>query len=391
VIMKVYNILAVLFAFSLLLVTPIYAQDDEDPLPKWNATIEDQNNPDSDAANLFYFQKNPPPGWNSNLNWYSICAMAIMVCLSVNMLVMMAAKAFSLPELERWAKKEFFQVTASALIIVGFIAMINTGFNVISQTLLPSGTTTTCEGIKMDVWQDSGPMGIMQCKLQEKITYIEDMVQQLWYRNAENEPLAATCIIVGIQVYCWDWDPSLHSEVEQAHYLSNAFVSLGINLHAQFMFVTYIASNMLTVFLPLGIILRIIPITRGIGGILIAIAIGFYFVFPVAYIILDPTTSRPSPGEVIQADKQVLEKNKCFSSFSGLVNVLTAPDMNFGSVQQRPAMTLQQASDEMAKMRAEVFFNPLAALGAAIIFIVSVAPLLGGEAGELTRFVTKVI
>jgi hypothetical protein len=47
----------------------------------------------------------------------------------------------------------------------------------------------------------------------------------------------------------------------------------------------FFAVSALMVFLPLGVVLRIFPPTRGAGGMLIAIAFSFFFIFPFTYLI----------------------------------------------------------------------------------------------------------
>ena len=47
----------------------------------------------------------------------------------------------------------------------------------------------------------------------------------------------------------------------------------------------FFEESALTVFLPLGVVLRIFPPTRGAGGMLIALAFSFFFVFPLTYLI----------------------------------------------------------------------------------------------------------
>ena len=48
----------------------------------------------------------------------------------------------------------------------------------------------------------------------------------------------------------------------------------------------FIQQTMLTVFLPAGVVLRGFPVVRSVGNMLIAIAIGLYFVYPISYSIL---------------------------------------------------------------------------------------------------------
>lgn len=47
-----------------------------------------------------------------------------------------------------------------------------------------------------------------------------------------------------------------------------------------------IHSTMLTVFLPAGVVLRGFPVVRSVGNLMIAVAVGLYFVYPISYSML---------------------------------------------------------------------------------------------------------
>lgn len=55
--------------------------------------------------------------------------------------------------------------------------------------------------------------------------------------------------------------------------------------YAQRALLTFAGNNMLTLFLPLGLIARAFPLTRRMGGTLIAMALALYFVYPLALVM----------------------------------------------------------------------------------------------------------
>jgi len=336
-------------------------------------------------SGLQYFKA---PGGGSQGSWYLLSIYAIMVCLLANALVYVAAKVFNSQSTMRFAISEFYNVSASAIMIFLLAGMGMSVFAFLQGSgFLPAGTSSKCYGAQVDVWK-MGPPAIVQCKIQEKIEYVEGLYSQAYKLNEDNEPLSSLCIyIMSVQAYCWDWDVSLHATVEKAHLLANKIMPIAINLHAQYMFVSYIANNMLSLFLPIGLILRIFPILRGIGSIMIAIAIAFFFVFPITFLILDPDTVRPNPADLIQTHDNNF--SPCYSSFSGMVTAISQkpPNVIDGTVPPDAS----QVGKELASLQAEAFLIPLAALTASLIFISSATPILGGDAGELMRFVAKVI
>lgn len=321
--------------------------------------------------------------------WYQLTLYALLICLSANTLIYVVGKVLNSQSIIRFAVSEFYQVSASAFLVFGAIILTTGAFSFIAESgIMPIGTVTECYGHEWDVWED-GPSAVLQCKIQEKIEYTEGLYVQAEQVNADLEPLSTLCLyLLGVQIYCWDWNMGLHSTVEKAHLAANKVVPIAINLHAQFMFVDYIANNMLSLFLPLGIILRIFPFLRGLGALLISIAIGFFFVFPITAIILDPDTTRPDPKDLIP-DTGVVPVSPCYSSFSGLVDTITQQNPSATTTSQGPDMS--QVGKELAKLQTESFVIPLAALAATVLFILTATPILGGDSGEIMHFLAKVI
>ena len=340
-------------------------------------------------------------------SWYQMTIFALAICLFANTIVYVFGRVAHAPHVMQFAKAEFFQVTASAVMIFVLVAMGAEAFNYIAAsgimpgtvttTTLPNGTivtsiaggtTTMCNGEAKSVW-DVGPFGIIRCKLQEKIDYVQNLYNQAWMLNKDTEPLTTYSLyLFNIPVYVWDWNTELHSQMESAHYIANKLVPIGISLQAQYMFAEYLAMNMLNVFLPLGLLLRIFPVLRGIGSLLVAMAIGFFFVFPISYILMDPTTVRPDPASLIPAVDNVAG-NVCYTSFSGMVTTYTqiAPQV----ASSASTLDLGQVGDEMAQLQIEAFFYPLAALATTLLFITVATPILGGDSGEIMHFMSKVI
>jgi hypothetical protein len=322
-------------------------------------------------------------------DWFRLAMLAILICLFANALVFVFAKAMHSTTAERFAVSEFYQVSASAIMILVVVTLLTQAFAFLQISgILPAGTTTTCYGTSgLNVWQ-LGPPAVIQCHIQEKITYTEGLLQQAKALNRNVESLTTLCLyVMSVQAYCGDWDSSLHKQMESAHLLANKIVPIGVGLHAQYSFIAYLARNMLSVFLPLGILLRIFPGIRGIGGLLIAISIGFFFVFPIAYLLLDPATSRPNPADLLPSANTA--PAPCFSTFSGAVSMITQM-----ATTKKLTVATPDASElgqELAKLQTEAFIIPLAALAITLLFIQTAASLLGGDAGEIMHFIAKVI
>ncbi len=337
-----------------------------------------------------FFDKGAPQ--NSPHRWYGIAMAAVGVCLFANILVYVLARVAHLQKWEKFAQAEFFQVTVSALLITNLIYLADSSFDYIQNSVLGQGSTSLCNGKQEEIYKygSHGPLSVVQCKLNDKIQYGYKLYNQIYLTNKAVEAKASACFsILNVQAFCFDWIPYYHDTMEKAHTLAHQVVPMIIALVGQFLFLDYVAKNMFAVVLPLGIILRIFPPLRGIGGFLMALAIGFYVVFPLAYLMLDPTTVKADPRALFGVQ---MAAKVCFNSFAGFVSAMSDASVLPGTpTVNGPVPDMDSLGREMARLRVEVVFYPLAALGATVMFIQAAAPFFGGDSGEIVHFIAKVI
>lgn len=333
------------------------------------------------------------------MDWMPLAIIAILICVFFNALLYMLARFFESEELKRYAISEFMQVSASSLMIFMAVALLYTltGSGGPSSALdfmqfvLGGASKIDCAAVPgggFSIWSTyppfgSGPMGAFKCKVQEKISALERAYNNVVESNMALERATSMCInLFGVPVYCGDWDLSLHTEVEKSHLIATKIVSLLMPLHAQYVLAEYIQKNMLSVFLPLGLLLRILPVTRGVGGLFIAIAIGFFFVFPTFFLLADPT--------FVKSDEQFRDslQGVCFTGFRGastlLAGVLTNSAISSGS-----ALASASAEEMVFQITIGTMFYPFVALVLTLIFIRTMTPLLGGDLGELMKMVAR--
>lgn len=319
-------------------------------------------------------------------DWQQMAFAAVLICIGFNAVVHMLGEAFHLESMKRWARAEFLQVSASALIIVLAAELLfNPTFGVfkyLEDNVFGAGGTVACGGLLKDV-AVVGPLGIVKCKLQENIYALDNMYESIYKNNLNVERASSACyMLFGMPIDCGSWHLEIHWQVEQAHMLGEKIVPLLVSLHGQFALATYIENNMLAVFLPLGIVLRIFPITRGVGGLLIAIAIGFYLVFPVLFIMLDPTFVKAEgrPSAITQ------DPDACYPGFRGSAVLINSVQEGLVS----GAASYASYADRLALLTVKIMFYPFVAFAFALIFVRAAAPVLGGDTGELMRMVAKV-
>jgi hypothetical protein len=335
------------------------------------------------------------PHMGQSGDWYPLAIMAVALCFFFNTLVYMAGHALQAENLKKYAQTEFLQVSASSLMILFVISLLfelsGGGAFGLMDKLTGSSGSIACSAVSSGryyFWSapdfGGGPIGAFKCKVQEKITALDKQYWNIFNANMGTERLASTCIsLFGFPVWCWDWDLSLHKQVEQAHLLCAKITGLLVPLHAQFVLAEYVQKNMLGVFLPLGLLLRIIPVTRGVGGLFIAIAIGFYFVWPTFSVLTDPTFVR---GDETRVDDKLA--GMCFTGFRGVAVIMNSA-LNTGLGGGANELANAQGEALLFEITIGSVFYPFIALVITLIFIRAATPLLGGDMGELMRMVAR--
>jgi len=333
--------------------------------------------------------------------WWTLAVTAILICISFNTLVYMLGFALESQEVKNYAKAEFLQVSASSLMIFFAVDLIfnvssggqtvaafdfmgdlvGTGASSISCTATPGGRFILWKG---DPQFGTGPIGAFKCKTQEKISAVDNAYDAVRSANYPLEQEESICYyLLGVPVWCGSWDLDLHKRVEQAHLLSSKMTDVSVSLHAQYVFAEYIQKNMLTVFLPFGLVLRIFPFTRGLGGLFIALGVGFFFVWPTFFLLTDHTFVK-----VDNPPAQSLQEGVCFSGFRGSSVVLAGVVMP-GVAAQASDLAVTKGKDLVYQLTIGTVFYPFVALVLTLIFVRAMTPLLGGDMGELMRMVSR--
>ncbi|OIO21618.1 hypothetical protein COX84_05760 [Candidatus Micrarchaeota archaeon CG_4_10_14_0_2_um_filter_49_7] len=329
-----------------------------------------------------------------NINWYTMMAASILTIVMVNALFYAIGHAFMLDSVKRYAESELLQVTVSTLLIVFSVALVMqlTAFatsayeNVVQKNScsIPSDMFWSFGYNAMTATAPDDPLAYVSCNVEAKILALENLYNTVYKSNLGVEKAAYSCeYLFGMQIYCGYFD--LHQQVETAHLYAAKIVPLLTLLQTERALVNYLRENMLPIFMSLGLVMRILPLTRGIGGLMMAIALGFYFVFPLVYVITDPTVlndiayyDQPLPGAGL---------SQCYDTFSGSVSLVSMSQMATGSI----GSLFGDIGGMLAELTVGIIFYPFVALSVTIVFINTVAPILGGDAGEIARAVSKMI
>ncbi|RLG25808.1 hypothetical protein DRN85_04815 [Methanosarcinales archaeon] len=338
---------------------------------------------DIGRVNQTYLQEGMPA--YGGVPWIVYGIIAVVIAFMISGIVYIIAYALDMENIKRWAQAELFQAAASAVLVILLIFLLDTAVQYTTINILGGkGAKVLCAGKIMNATE---PIEFAKCKVQEKITILDEMYEEVYENNLGYERAGAKCwSVFGITVRCGDWSSDLRERIGQAHLLGNRIIPVLTFLHAEWVVLDYIAATMLVMFLPLGILFRIFPYTRGVGGLLIAIAVGFYFIFPILSVMIDPSYTRQA---LITPELYEMEDmEECYVGFSGTIALMT----NFLEIDQGGLGTISYRAfaNRLSYLTIEAFYIPFMALAVTLIFIRILALLFGAEPSSMMRLVSKV-
>ncbi|QLJ52207.1 MAG: hypothetical protein Sv326_0032 [Candidatus Fermentimicrarchaeum limneticum] len=224
-------------------------------------------------------------------NWQSVAITAAVLSLLFASLAYALSHIFGMRKLELWAKDEIYQALASAL-IVGAAVIIITGIASFSCTL--SGGCVAGND-QVDV-----AIGIMQRMNQSAIEQLEHifylsmrvgMITKMGkFYDFTLGPEGGLCMVgecrtaFGFSWYLWQGGSIIADSID---YTFSILLPLISSFIAQTYMLSFIKASLFPSLLAMGIILRTFFFSRKVGGLLIAIALALYTVYPMMYIMLE--------------------------------------------------------------------------------------------------------
>ncbi len=340
-------------------------------------------------------------------SWLPMCILATLIAVTIYALFIAFAKAFKMTELEHYAESEILQAIATALMamcLIGGATIVTGAGSFVAGVLGSSSSYVTCGGTQMPVMAGNinGPsdtsdqvatqsfqdmLAIVQCRLQEKAMAIAKIQDAIVSGSALDFNLLNMQVsFFGITVFRGDWIGSMFQETESIRISNNLATVLLIGLDAQSFLVLYVKNTMLTMFIPLGILLRSFQFTRGAGALFISLGVGLFFLFPVFFVLLDPGFVKVDSPPVM-GSPQVLAQQLCYPTLSAAVAMVSTNTA--GAATQ--SLSFARISDQLSQAYIGLILQPLVALFLTLAFVRYMMTLLGGDPYTLMRMVTKVI
>jgi len=282
-------------------------------------------------------------------NWEAVAWLTVLISFFVTSLAFMVGRGFGLREIESWGKEELYQAIASAVILgafMGVVAIMEESSKQLAGDILTAGFTATTFGTGVALrWQYNGDSSVRW----SKISYGGAIGREV--ACGANDPQAA-CHFYIARAFLGSTFEKLSEQAREAAKLYNYFIlmdtmSVGFSVNILAKLVTFgfatpimgghsiyyetietIFSMMAKMLLLLkfqeislmyiergifpgmmvaGLIFRSIWFMRKLGGLLLALAIGLYTIFPFMYVLSWYTMDASQARYDVSALKDYLE------------------------------------------------------------------------------------
>lgn len=354
--------------------------------------------------------------------WYILAITAMGIHMLLCSLAYMLSKIFNSEELSKWANAEFMVAWASFVLIASLVVFGNV-------------LTNASYKFTMEATRISSPSYYYALnKSLEAGNITQDIAHFFpaqWYINGIARCIRALYIVNFCSAAVTE--PVAQLFGAEAAQFSNFQTILFRNISRSLsytltylLYATYIQRHILffaqqvalTVFLPLGVLLRAFPLTRGGGNLFIALGIGLYFVYPLSYSIVLVLSAPPSEFESrcgITAESKIGTATKSTDALGcvaavGTSTLFSAPAWIFGTPAKNMFSYIMKTSawfsstgalslgffyEKIKPMISEIFvyagIYPIVVMAITLTFIKSFSEFLGAEAQEMMQGLFRII
>lgn len=241
--------------------------------------------------------------------WLPISGLIIFISLAIITIIYIISRILDNDNAKKWAQNEIYQVIASAFLLGSIVLFINIIDNILINTisLINPAIVLSCNDngcsfnqLKLDTRSISASPSDLkdQIKIENiycgqsvpcHIAIARSMLDQSF--DIIRYYLANKIITVGWLQYIVGLEIAKISPfafVNNISFIYTTFIKIGFNflllLKANSIFLLFVNVSLFPAFIISGLALRSISILRRLGGLLFAIAIGTYFVYPILII-----------------------------------------------------------------------------------------------------------
>ncbi len=329
------------------------------------------------------------------MDWVMLTMLVVLLSFSLSALMIALSRVFSSKGLEQWAKGEMVFAVSTFLLAVFFIGLFTAGEEitvsamkaVMIENYKHQGIRVTSDQFDamFPVHGDMTILKLTQAYMGNTYGCLRSITKATYAISAPfflGESFAKDFFMADA-LSGWGLKPVTQTAMNIMNYA--VFTALLYRIFQHIL--EFIAATALPLFFPLGILMRAFPPTRGSGAYVLAFVAGFYFVFPLAYLMVVNLSLNPFVCGVPENLPNL--PNMCNTSDPGKVeSIFLAASAKAGEVLSTLNMIMERGLTG-------VFMNllclPFLAMVITMSFILSSTNLLGTNLPEVGRGFVKLI
>ncbi|MEM3363883.1 MAG: hypothetical protein QXS93_00015 [Candidatus Micrarchaeia archaeon] len=342
------------------------------------------------------FAKNLP------LEWYGASMLVVMIIALSLILIFMLSRIFQAHNLESTIKRELFQLGATVIMITLLL-----GIQQSVDKFLIAGNTDIRDmisekaaeellgkkGFEVNIFDVSYVYLISTQKCLKKTYegYLNDQTAEILSRLSASFDVLGNQIPMPLAPLFIPFWKSLMTSIMRAEDV----MWLSIATYFQINFLQWIEASMATVYLPIGILFRSIPFTRGAGAAIMAIAISLYFVYPFLLTILFfngpplPPVCAVSVTAPEEGGGTAAKPPKVCPNDPTSVEAYFSTGGGAGGTAGSLVQKIDVSGFDAVRMYA--YYFPFVAFVGTVIFGRSLAQVLGGNISDIGRGMVRII
>jgi len=207
--------------------------------------------------------------------WTGVAALAIATSVGLLVILFMVGHGFSINELEITAKEELYQVIVAGLLVIFLVASDNVLDMISNNQELTGGAATIQDAAVQSLGNDLSSLNSL-------LSAVGGYDQSTAYQASRT--LQCSIMSIGYSVSGCGGYSMLTTPISMAGGIIG-FATAEVSTMKRLIEISQAFA--MPFLLPLGILLRTFKITRGAGGLLIAVAISLHIIVPIGVIFND--------------------------------------------------------------------------------------------------------
>jgi hypothetical protein len=229
-------------------------------------------------------------------NWQQVAVLAAVISILFAAIAYLLSHIFRMKSLEVWAKDELYQALGSAFIIAIAVIAVTAfvSFACSLSSACPAGGDHV--SVAINILNNTKNESVQELQYLFSLSMRVGFLSKLGKYYDFSIPMNPACLTGECFTafgFSWSMWQGGSLVAESLDYVFSILIPMVSSFFAQLWALRFIQATLFPSLLALGIILRTFFFTRKTGGLLIAIAIGLYTIYPLMYIMLAPYMDFP--------------------------------------------------------------------------------------------------